>query len=217
MWVSQFLSNRVSDIVTNGAFFRLSLNSLNMQENSFQKNLPNSSLYRNLKHPLLQEEEDILEIKIEAALLQPGSGLERMLKRCSCRNSIIQNSERVINTSENTFNMTHQRGGKRILAASHIRRHSLVNLEAKELFWIWVIFFDICATVPGFKAGINVCLILSKSQGNLNHQHSAESLVSGFAGTWKYVPDRGPTPKTGKFLLLIQAKILCFVWKIVST
>ena len=90
MWVSQFLSNRVSDIVTNGAFFRLSLNSLNMQENSFQKNLPNSSLYRNLKHPLLQEEEDILEIKIEAALLQPGSGLEMMLKMCSCRNSIIQ-------------------------------------------------------------------------------------------------------------------------------
>ena len=34
--VSQFLSNRVSDIVTDGAFFRLSLNSLNMQENSFQ-------------------------------------------------------------------------------------------------------------------------------------------------------------------------------------
>ena len=67
-----------------------------------------------------------------------------------------------------------------------------------------MIFFDICATVPGFKAGINVCLILPKSQGNLNHQHSAGSLVSGFAGTWKYVPDRGPTPKTGKFLLLVQ-------------
>ena len=97
--------------------------------------------------------------------------------------------------------MPRQRGGKPILVASHIRRHSLVNLEAEELFWIWVIFFDICATVPGFKAGINVCLILSKSQGNLNHQHSAGSLVSGFAGTWKYVPDRGPTPKTGKFLL----------------
>ena len=64
-----------------------------------------------------------------------------------------------------------------------------------------MIFFDICATVPGFKAGINVSLILPKSQGNLNHQHSAGSLVSGFAGTWKYVPDRGPTPKTGKFLL----------------
>ena len=118
---------------------------------------------------------------------------------------------------ENTFNMTRQRGGKPILAASHIRRHSLVNLEAEQLFWIWVIFFDICATVPGFKAGINVCLILSKSQGNLNHQHSAGSLVSGFAGTWKYVPDRGPTPKTGKFLLLVQAKSWCFGFKIVST
>ena len=80
-----------------------------------------------------------------------------------------------------------------------------------------MIFFDICATVPGFKAGINVCLILPKSQGNLNHQHSAGSLVSGFAGTWKYVPDRGPTPKTGKFLLLVQAKICCFGFKIVST